>query len=402
MNEKDIEHLREYIPVTKELAYLNNAAFGPTLIPVVEAFNEFFEVTHKYSPDSPYFWQWVPRQVGKTRMMVASFVHAPIETTCVVPTTTEALNIVGFGLDYSEKNEVIVGDSRFEHTSIILPWTRLQKRGVTVKSMKADEKGFYSVDQLHELLTPKTNLVAFCHAPYNVGTLQPVKEIAKLCRDNGTRLLLDSAQCFGCFPLNFADIGCDFMTFPAAMWMMGPQGIAFLICSAEATSGMEPLNIGVATAKLTREGYELFPLPRRFEGGSLNYPSVYAMQKAVQFAEKTGIEDIRKRIQFLVEKLLKRLLNMNGITVLGPERAEQTNGIVAFDVEGVDPKTVMTNLDSYERVVIAYKFIGERIMVRSSVHYYNTEEEIDRLCDGLESVIKDVHGRESSTYVKKK
>jgi len=402
MNQEEIEKIREHIPVTKEVAYLNNAAFGPTLQPVVDALNEFFHITHKFSPDSPHFWQWVPRQVGKTRTMVASFVNAPVEGVCFVPTTTEGLNIVGFGLDYAERNEVILGDSQFEHTSIILPWIRLQKQGVTVKTMKADEKGSYSVDNVQELLTSKTKLVAFCHVPYNVGTLQPVKEIAKLCKDNGTLLLIDSAQCFGCIPLDFEKIGCDFMTFPAAMWMMGPQGIAFLVCSPEATEGMEPLNIGVATATLTPGGYELLPLPRRFEGGSLNYPSVYALQSAIQLAENTGIENIGKRIRHLADRLLKRLKNIDGITILGQEKAEQRNGIVAFDVGSVYPKAVMTMLDSFERVIISYKFIGDHMMIRSSVHYYNTEEEIDRLCDGLENILKDVHGRESSTYVKKK
>ncbi|MBU7018981.1 MAG: aminotransferase class V-fold PLP-dependent enzyme [Theionarchaea archaeon] len=398
----EIEGVREHIPVTKQVAYLNNAAFGPTLTPVVDAMNEFFDVTHKFSPDSPHFWQWVPRQVGKTRSMMASFVNAPPEGVCFVPTTTEGLNIVGFGLDYTERNEVIVGDSKFEHTSIILPWIRLQKQGVAVKSLEANERGLYSVEKLHELLTPKTKLVAFCHVPYNVGTLQPVKEVAKLCKDNGTLLLLDSAQCFGCLPLNFKEIDCDFMVFPAAMWMMGPQGIAFLVCSPEATEEMEPLNIGVATAQLTPGGYKLLPLPRRFEGGSLNYPSVYAMQKAVEFAEKTGMENIGKRIRFLADRLLKKLSGIDGITILGQEKAEQRNGIVAFDVGTVYPKAVMTMLDSFERVIIAYKFIGDHMMIRSSVHYYNTEEEIDRLCEGLENILKDVHGRESTTYVKQK
>ncbi|MBU7032557.1 MAG: aminotransferase class V-fold PLP-dependent enzyme [Theionarchaea archaeon] len=399
---EEIECIREHIPVTKQVAYLNNAAFGPTLTPVVDAMNEFFEVTHKFSPDSPHFWQWVPRQVGKTRSMIASFINAPTEGVCFVPTTTEGLNIVAYGLDYTEKNEVILGDTRFEHTSLIFPWIRLQKQGVTVTYLEADERGLYSVEEVQELLTPKTNLVAFCHAPYNVGTLQKVEEVARLCKDNGTLFLLDSAQCFGCFPLNFKEIGCDFMVFPAAMWMMGPQGIAFLVCSPEATEGMEPLNIGVATAQLIPGGYKLFPLPRRFEGGSLNYPSVYAMQKAVEFANKTGIENIRKRICSLTDRLLKKLSGIEGITVLGQEKAEERSGIVAFDVGTVYPKAVMTMLDSFERVIIAYKFIGDHMMIRSSVHYYNTEEEIDRLCEGLENILKDVHGRESTTYVKQK
>ena len=134
----------------------------------------------------------------------------------------------------------------------------------------------------------------------------------------------------------------------------------------------------------------------------MNYPSVYAMQKAVEFAEKTGIENIGKRIRFLADRLLKRLSGIDGITILGQEKAEQRNGIVAFDVGTVYPKAVMTMLDSFERVIIAYKFIGDHMMIRSSVHYYNTEEEIDRLCEGLENILKDVHGRESTTYVKQK
>ena len=223
--------------------------------------------------------------------------------------------------------------------------------------------------------------------------LNPTRALVDRSRRAGVPYILDACQAVGQIPIDVAEIGCDVLAGTGRKFLRGPRGVGFLYVRRDFLGSLEPpfLDMHAATW-VARDRYEMRPDARRFETFEYNVASKLGLGKAVDYAMGWGIEAIRDRAWGLAALLRERLSRLPGVTVrdIGAEKC----AIVTFTVEGRDPEEIKASLASKKINVTVTGTLGARLdmdarglttMVRVSVHYYNTEDEIDRFCAALAS-----------------
>jgi selenocysteine lyase/cysteine desulfurase len=222
--------------------------------------------------------------------------------------------------------------------------------------------------------------------------VNPAAEVGRVAREGGVPFLLDACQSVGQMPVDVEAIGCDFLSASARKFLRGPRGIGFLYVRRAALAGLEPPFLDLRAATWTGErDYRIRPDARRFENWETNYAAKLGLGAAVDYALGWGLDQIGYWVAALAAVLRERLGSIPGVTVrdLGEERC----GIVTFTVDGTDPVVLKMALEAEDMNVAvstrAATYLdmtarGLDAIVRASVHYYNTEQEIARFCSTVE------------------
>jgi selenocysteine lyase/cysteine desulfurase len=252
----------------------------------------------------------------------------------------------------------------------------------------SDQSGQLSVAALGELLDERVRLVAVTHVPTNGGLVNPAAAIGALTREANVPFLLDACQSVGQMPLDVDELNCDLLSVTGRKYLRGPRGTGLLYARRELAQRLHPPFVDLHAAPwVARDDYRLRPDARRFENWECNYAGKVGLGVAIDYALALGLDAIWERVRELGETLRAMLGEIDGVVVrdLGDVRC----GIVSFTVEGVAPRllrdealarginvwfsnTASTRIDMEDR--------GLDSIVRASVHYYNTVEELERLC----------------------
>jgi cysteine desulfurase/selenocysteine lyase len=246
-------------------------------------------------------------------------------------------------------------------------------------------------------MTSATRLVACTHVSNVFGTIQPVKEIAQIAHEHGALAFVDAAQSAGRIPVRVDEIGCDFVAFCGRKALMGPQGTGFLWGHLNLLEQLQPLTTGSRGANLVdEEHYKVTLPPHKFEAGVLNTSGVIGLGRAIQYVEEIGYEVIRDHIRDLTVYMIESLRATAGVTFHGSGRLDRQAGIAMWTVDGMDPDRVARELDRIGNVAVAsgaqgsllaIKPKGVTSIVRTSVHYCNTQEDIDALAAALRKIV---------------
>ncbi|MCE5235706.1 MAG: aminotransferase class V-fold PLP-dependent enzyme [Clostridiaceae bacterium] len=300
------------------------------------------------------------------------------------PGATAALNQVLKGF-LSDGDHVVVGP--LEHNAVMRPLRQLNKRGVSFSRMAADERGVIDPASLKPLLAPNTKLVLVSHASNVCGTLAPVEELSKICRERGIPLVLDAAQTAGHHPVDFKALSLSALCVPAHKGLLGPQGAGALLLSESFAEKLEPLVSG-GTGSMS-DSEELPPyLPDRFEAGTLNLPGIYGFDAALSFVLEQGVDNLRAHEISLTDRFLKGIAGLNGVRVAGTGDASKGVGVVSLDFLHRDNADAAYALERDYGVLTrcglhcapsAHKTLGTfpRGTVRFSVSPFTTEAEIN-------------------------
>ncbi len=404
----DINKIREDFPILKRrreddgkpFIYLDNAATSLKPIQVIEAVVNYYEKhcanihrgVHTLSQEASQLYE-------EAHDKVAKFIGAKNREEIVfVKNTTEAINYVAYGLNWKPGDEIIT--TVMEHHSNIVPWQLIRDRfGVKIKFLDLKDKWYLNLEQLEDLITEKTKLIAVVHVSNVLGTINPVEEICKIAHEHEIPILIDGAQAVPHLPVDVKKIKCDFLAFSAHK-MLGPTGVGALYIREGLGEEMCPtFGGGDMIRRVTLEKSEWNVMPWKFEAGTPNIAGGIGFGAAVEYLEKLGMEWVRNHEKELTKYLLERLHEIPKITVYGPEDVEKRGGVVAFTVEGLDSHEVAMYLDELENIAIRsgvhcaeplHMKLGIPSSARASVYIYNTKEEIDIFCDTLEKVIKEL------------
>jgi selenocysteine lyase/cysteine desulfurase len=266
-----------------------------------------------------------------------------------------------------------------------------RKTGAVVEVIPNDASGQLSVEALRRAIDDRVKLIAITHIPTNGGLVNPAAAVGRLAREAGVLYLLDACQSIGQLPIDVEAIGCDMLSATGRKYLRGPRGTGFLYVRREILARLEPPFLDLHAAHwVSRDRFEIRPDARRFENWETYYAGKIGLGVAIDYALQWGLEAIWARIKRLADDLRRRLSAIPGVTVRdeGVERC----GIVSFTVTGRDADAIQGLLAKARINVSVSRVASTRLdmearalpdLVRASVHYYNTEEEIARLCTVL-------------------
>ena len=366
--------------------YLNNASVSVMPKTSIEAMKQFLIDYSEMGPDSPESEIFIKGLWEKTRTSIAKVVKCNPDEIIITQSVTDGINIVANGMKFENDSNIIIRGGEHEHHANYFPWLKLRKK-IDVRSLPVDENGGFEFSDLKKVLDEKTKLVALSHGLYNSGLILPVKEIGNELQKENIPYFLDTAQTVGCIgEFDFADTGCDFMSFNGSKWLCGPMGTGVFYCKRESSDLLEPSNIGGETAETNENGELTYKeLPDRFQAGFRNYVGLAGMESSVTFLQNLGWDNIRNHIISLSNLFIDEIGKISESKVFCPENESDRTSIVSFEIEKQDPEKIVSEL-AQKGIIIAKREIYEKPVLRISPHIYNTKDEILNLTEELKKL----------------
>ncbi len=383
--------------------YLDSACMSLVPRPVLAAMEEYYRDFPGCAGRSLHrFSEQVGRRYEAARRRFAQFLGRSDPSGVVfVRNATEAINLVGQGLDWHAGDRVLVTDR--EHNSNLVVWQRLaQERGVRLASLALPDDGGFDGDRLEEELARGVRLVSFFHTSNLDGRSLPVREIVERAHDHGARVLFDGCQAAPHQRVELDRWGVDYYAVSAHK-MLGPTGIGVLAGAPDAVRELRPLLVGGETVEWsTLTAHELRPPPYRFEAGLQNYAGVLGAHAALDYLDAVGLDVVEGRQHELNEAVTRAFAAEPRVHSLGPAEARDRPSIFAFTVDGVDPHDVAVFLDEgYDAMVrsgmhCVHSFYERRGIpgnVRASFNFYNDRHDAETLVRGVMELLERTAGR---------
>jgi selenocysteine lyase/cysteine desulfurase len=279
-----------------------------------------------------------------------------------------------------------------EYASNYLAFLHVARRtGATIDVIPNDAAGQISLEALRQALDARVKLIAITHVPTNSGLVNPAAAVGAVARQAGVLYLLDACQSVGQMPINVDALGCDLLSTTGRKYLRGPRGTGLLYVRRSILERLDPPFVDLHAAEwVARDRLVLRPDARRFESWETNYAGKIGLGVAIDYALSWGLDAIWGRITALASMLRQRLTSLPGVTVHDP--GVERCGIVSFTVAGHDADAIRQMLARQHINVTVSRRSSTRLdmeargltsVVRASVHYYNSEAEIDRFCTTL-------------------
>ncbi len=381
----DVEKIRSQIPVLAHTAYMNTGWSGPPPRRVAQAMKDRIDLELEQGPIMPDVLEAGREIQAQAREAAARIFNATVDEVLVTRNTTEGLNIVLSGLDWKQGDEIIICD--MEHGSVIAPAQLMgQRHGLTIKvvDLEVHDSSETIVTKIEAAFTAKTRLVFISHILYATGRRMPAEEIGKLTKDRGILLMLDGAQSGGHIELDMPRSGFDFYSIPGQKWILGYEGSGALFIRREHLERIHPAHTGGRGIARPADSHNFQPVAdsmEKFLGGSVSVPVQAAFLEATKFIEEAGIKNIEARNLDLADSAKAKLAEIPGVSVLSPSERRDSSGLVSFAVEGQTPVSVVERLWENHRIVV--RQVGYPEGVRASLHFFNTEQEVELLAGGV-------------------
>jgi cysteine desulfurase/selenocysteine lyase len=328
-----------------------------------------------------------------SRKKVANFIGADSKEIIFTSGTTESINLLARSLGNTLKpgDEILI--SEMEHHSNIVPWQMAaQRTGATLKYLSITDTGELDLTNPENYFTSNTKIVSLTHMSNVLGTINPIKYLAKLAHDVGAILIVDGAQGASHIPVNIKELDCDFYAFSGHK-MLGPTGIGVLWGKTELLEEMEPfMGGGEMINTVTMESSTWNDIPYKFEAGTPNFAQAVGLGAAIDYLENIGMNEIADHENTLTQYAMNKLNNVDGLRIHGS--AKDRGGVISFNVDGIHPHDLAQFLNE-DNIAIRVghhcaqpllKKLGETATARMSFYIYNDESDVDKFCTSLEAI----------------
>lgn len=377
----------------KPLVYFDNAASSQKPQRVIDAIVRYYsEYNSNVHRGVHTLSQLATDAYESARTSITRFINAA-DKDCVIFTrgATDSINTIAYTFSQKflhEGDEIWI--SALEHHSNIVPWQMACERtGATLRVIPMNENGELLLNDFYTQLSEKTKLIAVSHVSNALGTINPVKEIIAKAHQHNIPVLLDGAQAAPHTRVDVQDLDCDFYCFSGHK-MYAPTGTGVLYGKREWLEKLPPFAGGgdmIETVTFEKTVYNVIPF--KFEAGTPNIEGMVAFTEAIHFMEEIGIDVIDAREHELLVYATEKLSKIEGVKLIGT--AQNKAAVVSFLVEGSHPYDVGVLLDKMGIAVRTGHHCTQPIMdfygipgtIRASFAFYNTEEEIDRLAEGV-------------------
>ena len=388
----DVARARAETPGAAHVAHLNNAGAALAPEPVLDAVTGHLRLEATlgaYEAAAQY-----AERIEHTYEVIATMLGCAPDEIALVENATRAWDMAFYAMRFGPGDRILT--TRAEYASNYIAMRQVADRsGATVEFLPEDESGGVDVDALARTLDERVKLVSLVHVPSQSGLVQPAAAVGAITRAAGVPLLLDACQSVGQMPVDVEAIGCDMLSATGRKFLRGPRGTGFLYVRRELVERLEPPLLDVHAASWQPDGtYSIRRDVRRFENWESYVAGRIGLGVAVEHALQWGLEDIRERVVALARELRGRLAGTPAVTV--HDRGRELCGIVTFSVDGrpaaevaralrADGVNVSVSPASWSRADFDARGLGDAI-VRASAHYYNTDEELDRLVAGVRAL----------------
>jgi selenocysteine lyase/cysteine desulfurase len=390
--EFDVGRARRETPGCSGVIHFNNAGSSLPPQPVLDAVVGHLELEAQIGGYEAADAAAAKRQ--GTYDAVARLLNCRTEEVALVENATRAWDMAFYSMSFESGDRILTCAA--EYASNYIAYLQVARRtGAVVEVLPDDATGQVSVNALRdELKKGGVALVGITHVPTNGGLVNPAEEIGAVTREFGVPYLLDACQSAGQRPLDVGRIGCDMLSVTGRKFLRGPRGTGFLFVRGEMIPHLEPPLLDLHAATWTAlDQFEIAPTARRFENWESYVAGGIGLGVAVEYALGWGLDSIQRRVTGLADRFRTMLEEVPGVVVrdLGEDRC----GIVTFTVEGRDPaelkglfreRGINVSVTSRSSTRIDMEARGLNSMVRASVHYYNTDDELGRFVEVLREI----------------
>ena len=398
----DIVKIRNDFPILKQtvhnkpFVYFDNAATTQKPVQVLDRMDKVYRETNSnIHRGVHYLSDLTTRHFEEARETIRKFINARYDHEIIFTSgTTGGINLVAFsfGEKYvSTGDEIII--SAIEHHANIVPWQMLcERKGASLKVIPLNDNGELLLEEYDRLFSSKTRLVAITHVANSIGTINPVREMIQTAHQKNVPVLIDGTQAVQHGKVDVQDLDADFYVFSGHK-MYGPTGTGVIYGKESILEELPPYQTGGEMVdQVTFEKTTFNRLPFKFEAGTPNYTGVIGLAAAVRYIEETGLDEIVAREKELLEYGSRRLSEIDGLHLFG--QAENKISILSFILDDIHPFDAGMIIDKYGIAVRTgnhcaqpfMELLGIRGTIRASMVFYNTREEIDRLCEAIEKV----------------
>jgi cysteine desulfurase / selenocysteine lyase len=391
----DIEQLRADTAGCEQTIFFNNAGASLQPRPVVARVIEHLRLEEQIGG-----YEAADRVTGELEVLygsVARLLHCSADEIALQENATRGWEMAFYSLRFAAGDRIVTSAS--EYASNFIAFLQVaQRTGAEIFVVESDQAGEVDLEALRKLLDDRVKLIALTHLPTNGGLVQPAAQVGELARQAGIPFLLDATQSAGQIHLDVQALGCDMLCATGRKYLRGPRGTGFLYVRRSMLEQMEPPLLDLHAASWTSQSkFAVRGDAKKFETWESAAATRLGLGVAIEYALALGLKNIEPRVQQLAALLRERLGELKGVTVQDLGRVR--SGIVTFTCQGHAAGEVMQRLQEQGIAVRVSERSSTRIdmerrgleeLVRASVHYYNTEEEIERLCEAVRVWMRNV------------
>jgi cysteine desulfurase/selenocysteine lyase len=377
----DIAKLRGETPLCRNVIHFNNAGASPMPQPVYEQLITYLQREREiggYEAQAEY----QPEIEGAYRRLADLIAARPSEL-ALVGSASRAFQFGLSALPLEPGHKILT--SRLEYVTVFMNLLQRREAGIEIEVVPEDGQGAVDLERLEQAIDGRTRLIVLTHIPTHTGTVQPAEAVGRIARKHGLTYFLNATQSLGVYPLDVEEIGCDLLCSTSRKWLRGPRGLGMLYVRSGIMEQLKPPFPDVRAA-VWEEPYRFRwpPDARAFETWESNPGLTLALGEAAAYAQNVGLEAIWQRVQDLARYLRQQLREVPGAKL--HDRGQTLSGIVAFTLEGVPSlkvkevlreRKINVHTVGAKNALLDMQDWGVDEVVRASVHYFNTEEEVD-------------------------
>jgi cysteine desulfurase/selenocysteine lyase len=384
----DLAAVRADTPTCENLLHFNNAGASLTPQPVHDAVIGHLELERElggYEAEAAAsetlrdFYDAIAEMLGCQRDEIAYCENA-----------TRAWDMAFYSLPLEPGDQILTHSSEYA-SNYMAYLQQASRRGLKIDIVPSDQYGQIDVAALESMINERTRLISLNYIPTQSGLVNPAEKVGEVASRHGIFYLLDACQAVGQMPVDVNRIKCDLLTATGRKFLRGPRGTGFLYVRESILDSLDPPFVDLRSGNwIDQDRYEFAPGAKRFENWESYVAGRIGLARAVRYALDIGLDNIQSRVVMLAEQLRARLAQTRGITVKDP--GEHKCGIVTFHKQDEDAFELRTRLRA-SRINISVtdqgsarldrQYAEQAYFSRASVHYFNSEEEIERFCEDV-------------------
>lgn len=376
-----IEAREEFSYINSGKIYFNHASTGPLSKRVLKRIEQ---VLYEKSESNIDEFLGLQSVIKDTKSDIALLINSSTDRIAFVDNTSNGINIIAQGIKWKKGDRILLNDLEFPAN--VYPFMNLQNEGVIIDFVKS-HNGIVSAEDIIDNIKPDTRLVAVSYVQFLTGYRVELEKIGKVCKEKDIIFSVDAIQGLGALKLDVQKSNIDFLSAGSQKWMLGLQGLGMIYISEELQKNIVPKYIGWLSVddawNLLHYDLKLKKSADCFQGGTLNSIGIYALNASLNFFKEIGFDRIEEMVLNNAEYLIQRLQSIGLAPVLKNLPRKNLSGIISFKHE--DSQRIFEELNK-RNIHLAIR----EGYVRFSPHFYNTNEEIDKVTEVLKSIIPNI------------